>query len=107
MNPPKPAGVGSSIFVVVGIVLAFVLLVWMVSSSSSSKSSHPDIIDVTAENWEKEVADSTIPVVIDFWAPWCGPCLDLAPTIDRFAKTYKGKVKVVKVNFDEGRLVKK
>jgi thioredoxin 1 len=61
------------------------------------------IIAVDESNYANEVEQSTIPVVIDFWAPWCGPCIALMPTIEAVAKLYDGKVKVVKVNVDENK----
>ncbi len=56
---------------------------------------------VTASNFEKEVLQSTVPVLIDFWAVWCGPCRMVAPHVDAVAKEFEGKAKVVKVNVDE------
>lgn len=58
-------------------------------------------IVITSQNFEDEVLNSDIPVLVDFWATWCGPCMMLAPTIEEIAKEYDGKVKVGKVNVDE------
>ncbi len=57
------------------------------------------------QNWKAEVLDSSEPVLVDFWAEWCGPCRALAPTIDKVADQFAGKVKVGKVNTDEAREV--
>ncbi len=56
---------------------------------------------VTDENWETEVLGSDQPVLVDFWAAWCGPCRMLAPTVEAVAEKYQGKAKVVKLNVDE------
>ena len=58
-------------------------------------------ITLTKENFEKEVMNSDQPVLIDFWAVWCGPCRMLSPVISEIADEYRGKVKVGKVNVDE------
>ena len=58
-------------------------------------------IVITEANFEQEVIKSDIPVLIDFWAPWCGPCKMLLPVVDEIAKEYEGKIKVGKVNTDE------
>jgi thioredoxin 1 len=58
-------------------------------------------IVVTLNNFKQEVADAPVPVVIDFWAEWCGPCKQIAPIIDQLSKELAGKVKFVKVNVDE------
>src|SRR5262249_22753644 len=59
--------------------------------------------EFTTENWEKEVVKSDKPVLVDFWAPWCGPCRQLAPTIDTLADKYAGRLKVGKVNTDDNQ----
>ena len=58
-------------------------------------------IIVTNENYIDEVINSELPVLLDFWATWCGPCMMLAPTIEELAEEYQGKIKVGKVNVDE------
>jgi thioredoxin 1 len=58
-------------------------------------------VHVTDAAFEKVVLQSSLPVVVDFWAPWCGPCRMVAPTLDKIAKEQAGKLVVVKVNTDE------
>nr|4BA7_A Chain A, LBCA THIOREDOXIN [synthetic construct]4BA7_B Chain B, LBCA THIOREDOXIN [synthetic construct] len=59
------------------------------------------VIEINDENFEEEVLKSDKPVLVDFWAPWCGPCRMIAPIIEELAEEYEGKVKFAKVNVDE------
>ena len=57
-------------------------------------------IDLTDENFQTEVVDSSLPVLVDFWATWCGPCKMVAPIVDELANEYDGKIKFGKVDVD-------
>ncbi|PIQ27416.1 thioredoxin [bacterium (Candidatus Blackallbacteria) CG17_big_fil_post_rev_8_21_14_2_50_48_46] len=57
--------------------------------------------EVTDQNFEEEVLKAGSPVLVDFWAPWCGPCRLVTPVVEEIAKEYEGKLKVVKVNTDD------
>jgi thioredoxin 1 len=61
----------------------------------------PLIITLTQENFAKEVLESPKPVLVDFWAEWCGPCKMISPLLDELATEYDGKVKIGKINTDE------
>lgn len=58
-------------------------------------------ITLTDQNFQKEVLKSTLPVLVDFWAPWCGPCQTQEPIIEELAKEFKGKVKIGKLNVEK------
>lgn len=58
-------------------------------------------IDISEESFESEVLNSEIPVMVDFWSPWCGPCRMSTPTVEKIAQAYQGRLKVCKLNIDE------
>jgi len=62
-------------------------------------------VTLSDANFHKEVLESDVPVLVDFWAPWCGPCLAIAPAIEQLAQEYQGRVKVGKLNVDENPIV--
>jgi thioredoxin 1 len=61
------------------------------------------IVTGTTSNWKQEVEQSELPVLVDFWAAWCGPCRMVSPVIDALGEKHSGKIKVVKVNVDENQ----
>lgn len=60
-------------------------------------------VNVGSKDFQKEVIESEVPVLVDFWAPWCGPCKMMAPALDALAKTYEGRAKIVKVDIDQNQ----
>jgi thioredoxin 1 len=61
------------------------------------------IIELSDTNFDAEVIKSDVPVLVDFWAPWCGPCRAIAPAVEEISSTYQGKIKVGKLNVDENQ----
>ncbi len=71
------------------------------NSKSRRRRSEVMVTDVTDQDFEEAVIQSTLPVLVDLWAPWCGPCRMVAPVVDKLAEKYEGKFKFCRLNVDE------
>ncbi len=62
-----------------------------------------NVLEIGDKEFDSEVLKSNVPVLVDFWAPWCGPCKRIAPLLDELSTEYSGKVKIVKINVDNNK----
>jgi len=62
-----------------------------------------NVVEINGDNFEAEVLNSDVPVLVDFWAPWCGPCKMLGPIVEELADDFGGKAKVAKINVDDNQ----
>jgi thioredoxin 1 len=102
-QPTNPQHASSPLLFVGGLLLGGALLVFMAWDAIAqffgkdpANSAH--VVKLTDDNWQKEVVESSVPVMVDFWQPGCPPCEMLAPTIAKLAEKYQGKIKVGKLN---------
>ena len=81
--------------------LVVYILVDVIKILKETKMSNDLILNITDADFEKEVLQSPLPVLLDFWAPWCAPCKMIAPILESIAPEYQGKLKIVKINVEE------
>ena len=95
---------------------AFGTIGWVVACESKAASPTSNLLEIaismsqntvtlTDGSWDSDVLKSEVPVLVDFWAEWCGPCRMVGPTVDALAEEYKGKLKVGKLNVDENNQI--
>jgi thioredoxin 1 len=72
-------------------------------SSTQTTMASPNIVTLTQDNFDAEITKSNVPVLVDFWAEWCGPCKMVAPALDELADEFAGKAKVAKLNVDDNQ----
>jgi thioredoxin 1 len=101
-QPTNQAGASGPWLLIIGLLMGAGLLVFMawdgLSHSKGGAKASEHVVELTEANWEREVLDSDIPVVVDFSAVWCPPCQAFAPTLEKIADRYQGKVKVGKLD---------
>jgi thioredoxin 1 len=76
---------------------------WIMSGFTQENIVHENIVEVNDSNFDSEVLQSELPVLVDYWAEWCGPCKMIAPILDEIAEEYGDKVKIAKLNIDENQ----
>lgn len=102
MNQPQSTS-SPPWFLIIGLLagVAFVAyIVWDSAKPPAGRATSENVVELTVENWQREVVDSKVPVFVDFTGKWCVPCQAFAPTVNKLADRYKGKIKVAK--FDVG-----
>jgi thioredoxin 1 len=78
-----------------------VLAAFLTIGACTQKGAETDVLAVTDSSFQKEVLSSDVPVLVDFWATWCGPCRMYGPVVDQVARDYKGRLKVVRIDVDQ------